>query len=94
MIENTPPVPSHIQQRIALRRRRAIATAQLVFGSILVALWAALIAVGRGNIGSWFGLTAMALLALSGVLSLLKARRDTRAFEREHGADAGIQKPV
>ena len=92
MVENTPPVPSHIQQRIALGRRRAIATAQIVFGSILVALWVALIAVGRGNIGSWFGLTAMALLALSGTFSLLKVRRDTRAFEAEHGADAGVQR--
>ncbi|WP_435747086.1 hypothetical protein [Microbacterium sp. PMB16] len=44
--------------------------------------------------GSWFSVIAFVVLLVLGIVTLRSVRKDTRAFEARHGADAGVQNPV
>lgn len=91
--DTTAPQPSLIQQRLALQRRRNAAIFSLCLGATLLILWAVLFAVDGPSVGGTLGAISMALLAIVGAFSLRSALRGIRAFEAEHGADAGVQKP-
>ncbi|WP_336641262.1 hypothetical protein [Microbacterium sp. USHLN272] len=93
MPEDAAPQPSLIQQRLALQRRRVLALVQTVIAAVLLTLWIVVLSLdGVGDL-RWLGAIAMLLFVLVGVFTLRNVRRDTRAFEAEHGTDAGVQKP-
>ena len=93
--DTAAPRPSLIQQRMALQRKSRWAMYQLVVSLVLAAGWTSVVVVeGGSRIWPWIAAGAFLALAIACAFPLRSARRDTRAFEAEHGADAGIQKPV
>lgn len=95
MSENVTPQPSLIQQRMALERKSRWAMGQLAISLVLAAGWVAvLITEGGAKPWPWISASAFLVLAIACVISLARARRDTRAFEQQHGTDAGVQEPI
>ncbi|MFK3834555.1 hypothetical protein [Microbacterium sp. NPDC087868] len=89
------PQPSLIQQRMALERKSRWAMGQLVISLVLAAGWVVVLITDRGaKPWPWIAAIVFLLVAIACMVSLGKARRDTRAFEDEHGADAGVQERI
>lgn len=89
------PTPSLIQQRMALQRAKHFAMYQVISTSVLCLGWVVAIVVDGGSRPwSWIAAAIFAALAVRSAFALRAPRRAIRAFEEEHGADAGIQKPV
>jgi hypothetical protein len=86
-------VPSLIQQRIALDRERAIATLLIVAGGVSVIL-GILTVVTRPDGLAWVTAVWPMLLLGFGLFRLWAYRQSRKAFEAEHGADAGRQPVV
>lgn len=84
------PTPSLIQQRIALERARIIAWV-LVIGLALSNAGLLYVTIRDG--GPWYVIVPLLILGYFGYQAVL-AHRSLRAFEREHGRDAGRQHPV
>lgn len=83
------PSPSLIQQRFALGRLRLTALFMMIGGGAMALLGS--VAIDPTEPREWILLTLWVALALSGVGVLLDYRRKVRAFEAEHGPDAGKQ---
>jgi peptidoglycan/LPS O-acetylase OafA/YrhL len=89
------PQPSLIQQRMALERKSRWAIGQLVISLVLAAGWVVVLITDTGaKPWPWIAASAFLALAIACVFSLAKARRDTRVFEQQHGADAGVQEQI
>lgn len=80
---------------MALQRKTNGARYQLSISLALGVIWAAaLLTQGDTRPVAWIPPVVWLLIAAAAVFPLRAARRDTRAFEQEHGSDAGIQTPV
>lgn len=85
------PTPLLIQKRMALQRERATSIYWVVFSLIATGFLGVLIVTENGP---WvYTISAVAFLgvAVYSVFRLRGARREIRAFEERHGADAGKQ---
>lgn len=85
------PTPSLIQQRMELQRRRIRALYQLVVSSIIAAGWGVVLLLDPNNLWRWLGVLLFVIGAILSVVQLLRVRRDTRAFEAQHGSGAGAR---
>lgn len=95
MAENTAPVPSHIQERLRLERAEHNWMYQLIIPAVLALGWTVVVIIDGGTRPwPWVAAAIFTVLAIISAFALRRARRATRAFEREHGAGAGVQKPV
>lgn len=86
---------SLIQQRMELDRQRHGAVAQIVITLLLAAAF--LPSVGNYTALPWLPvlwLVCAGVAVVDGWRRVRAARRALSAFEAEHGADAGVQKPV
>lgn len=83
------PTPSLIQQRFALGRLRLTALFMMIGGGAMALLGSVVIEPSEPR--EWVLLILWVALALSGVRVLFDYRRKVRAFEAEHGRDAGRQ---
>ncbi|MCK8468272.1 hypothetical protein M0722_13815 [Microbacterium sp. KSW4-16] len=87
--------PLLIQQRMALQRRRNRGV-YTVISSVVIGPWVVLVLVdGAGpwqllGAAVWFAGTIAGVVI--GIREVVLAVRATRAFEAEHGRDAGIQR--
>jgi hypothetical protein len=88
------PVPSLIQQRMALQRRRNYAMYTLVSSTVLAALWVGILVVDGNELWRWLGAVAFGASMVVGFVELVRARKDTRDFEDRNGPDAGVQKSI
>lgn len=82
-------MPSLIQQRLVFEREHRYGWWMLV-----LAVLAGAFATQRAVIGEawmWIGVLIWLALALLSLRRILRARRTRRAFELEHGPDAGIR---
>ncbi|WP_053386895.1 hypothetical protein [Leucobacter japonicus] len=82
-------MPSLIQQRLAFEREHRYGWWMLV-----LAVLAGAFAIHRAALGPawlWIGVLIWVALALLSLRRILRARRARRAFELEHGPDAGIR---
>ncbi|RUR03087.1 hypothetical protein [Labedella endophytica] len=89
------PTPSLIQQRMAITRDRTYGIVMTVL-ALLIAASGIARAVGEANdpLLAWLlAGVSLALAAISAVRAL-RATRRLRAFEAEHGAEAGKQRPI
>jgi hypothetical protein len=86
----TSPSRSLIQQRIALERTRII-----MLGLAILTLLSSSLAIGLAVPNGGQGFALLSLLAPCWlVYQFVRAHRALRAFEQEHGRDAGRQHPV
>lgn len=88
------PVPSLIQQRMALSRRRSYVVYTIVTSAVLATAWLTMLIVDGNELWRWIGAVVFAASVVYGVIEFRRVRRDTRAFEAQHGARAGQQKPI
>ncbi len=80
---------------MALERKTKWARFRIGISLVLVATWVVVLLVdGYTSPVAWISTVAWLLIAATAAFSLRAARRETRAFEQEHGADAGVQQPV
>lgn len=80
---------------MALERKTNTARYQFSISLALGAIWVVvLLAQGDTRPVAWIPPLVWLLIAVAAVFPLRAARRDTRAFEQEHGSDAGIQRPI
>lgn len=85
------PTPSLIQQRLTLQRRRTMALVGFVVQALIGAALVVLLFLDGDAWFRWLGLLVFVASAgyygflLRGVLT------ETRAFEEQHGRDAGVQ---
>lgn len=87
-----PQLPSLIQQRLVLQRKKSQATYQLVIMAVLTAGWIVVLALDGNEVFRWISVAVFAILTIISAFLLRKALRDTRDFEQQNGADAGVQK--
>lgn len=85
------PTPSLIQQRMAIERGRGSAIAMMIGFSLIAAYWLYRALFEGGDGMFWvFAVGGLIVVVMSG-FSLASIRRKLRAFEAEHGPDAGKQ---
>lgn len=82
---------SLIQQRIAIDRERVIGTVYTALGSLMLSLGLVMAIIEPSQWSRWAFMVVWAGFAAVGVRKLAAARRTRRAFESEHGVDAGKQ---
>ncbi|KJQ55607.1 hypothetical protein [Microbacterium sp. SA39] len=88
------PVPSLIQQRIAFARRRSFALYTLISSTVIAIAWFLILIIDGNDFLRWLGALVFAFSAIYGIIEFRRVRRDILAFEKQHGAGAGAQKPV
>lgn len=81
---------SLVQQRLAFERDRTYGWVLIAIGLCFVAgsIWFAV----AGNPLSWAMAVWWVVWACFGVRRVMRARRTQQAFEREHGATAGVRR--
>lgn len=90
-----PQTPSLTQRRMALSRGLTypiVAIAMTAFNLMFQIV--PLVESGGAAVWRWFAVVLWVILLIASIVMLLRARRAITAFEREHGRDAGKQKPV
>jgi ABC-type nickel/cobalt efflux system permease component RcnA len=95
---NTPPgyvaeMKSLIQQRMVFDRERAKGMAVCSSGVIFLLL-AALQLATNGSLPWWIFFAGGLGIVVSGIVILVRNQRELKAFELEHGANAGKQKTI
>ena len=91
--DTAPPLPSLIQQRVALDRERAIGLWLTSASGIFLLLGLILLLTGPERV-FWGSLLTPALLLAVGLFRLWAYRQSRSAFEAAHGRDAGTQPVV
>ncbi|NQX34287.1 hypothetical protein [Herbiconiux sp. VKM Ac-2851] len=83
---------SVIQQRISIDRQRVVGIVLLCLGVLGTGLgvWSSI----AGGPGVPISAVVSAAWVVAGVVALTRSRRRRIALEQEHGAGAGVQKPV
>ncbi|MFJ4173430.1 hypothetical protein [Microbacterium sp. NPDC089696] len=90
MTESLPErEPSLIQQRMTLERARNYSIVMTVVFGANAAWWLARGLFDGGDVIFWVLAGLFAIVVVMGAFSLVSARRKLRAFEAEHGPDAG-----
>lgn len=84
---------SLIQDRMAIDRLRLSGLWMLVVGGLL-AIVGALSLAGDSRPLRLYLIVVFTVLAIMGIVRLVRARRRRIAFEARHGADAGKQQPI
>jgi zinc transporter ZupT len=89
----SPQAGSLIQQRMRLDRSRTNALLYIAFG-VAISVLGLLLMLGSDNRPQFAGVFSGGLFLLLGIVQLIPAERRRREFERQHGRDAGRQKPI
>lgn len=90
-----PQAPSLIQRRMTLSRGLAYPIAAIAVSALNLMLQIVPLVESGGTAGwRWIGVVLWAVLLTASIVMLVRARGAIVAFEREHGRDAGRQKPV
>ena len=82
---------SLIQQRIALDRNRVVSILFVALGGLGLLFGVFLILMDPSRWTTWAMLVPWLIFASTGVVRLVQYRTALRAFESEHGVDAGKQ---
>lgn len=89
-----PPVPSLIQQRMALSRRRGHAIYMLVSSAVIAIGWGIVLVIDGNRALGWICAIVFGASAIYGVIQRRRVLRDIRVFTEQYGAGAGVQTPV
>lgn len=90
-----PKAPSLIQRRMTLSRGLAYPIAAIAVSALNLMFQIVPLVESGGTAGwRWIGVVLWAVLLTASIVMLVRARGAIVAFEREHGRDAGRQKPV
>lgn len=90
-----PQTPSLIQRRMTLSRGLAYPIAAIAVSSLNLMFQIVPLVESGGTAGwRWIVVVLWAVLLTASIVMLVRARGAIVAFKREHGRDAGRQKPV